>query len=146
MGSYQQARPCAGLTVEPVPAVLGLGGSGGAGGRALQAPAQLKVEAVGSGVEGLGQAAGEPEHVGHHADTLPQPGEVVGRRGGGRADSVSPVSPTKPPRRGVWKVMPQALGVLERVPNLREEVPQLLHPSERCSIVTLWLSCGGSPV
>lgn len=50
------------VTAEPVPAVLGLGGSGGGGvgGRALQAPAQLSVETAGGVVEGLGQAAGEP--------------------------------------------------------------------------------------
>lgn len=48
------------MTAEPVPAVLGLGGGGGVGGRALQAPAQLGVEAVRGGIEGLGQAAGEP--------------------------------------------------------------------------------------
>lgn len=60
VGVLPASEAMRGVTAEPVPAVLGLGGGGGVGGRALQAPAQLGVEAARGGIEGLGQAAGEP--------------------------------------------------------------------------------------
>lgn len=60
VGVLPASEAMRGVTAEPVPAVLGLGVGGGVGGRALQAPAQLGVEAAGGGIEGLGQAAGEP--------------------------------------------------------------------------------------
>lgn len=69
--SYQQARLYGGQRQSSA-RILWLGSSS-TGGRALQAEAQLILEALGGGVEDVGKVGGEIQHVGHQADVLAQP-------------------------------------------------------------------------